>query len=44
MSFYCSEISAKLGATVGSVCICINCLHEVSQAEVFIIHSHGQSV
>jgi len=36
MSFYFSEISAKLGAFVGSVRICINCLHEVSQADVFI--------
>jgi hypothetical protein len=44
VSFYFSEISAKLGAVVGSVRICISCLREVSQADVFIVHSHGQRV
>jgi hypothetical protein len=44
MSFYSSETSAKLGAVVGSVRRCINCLYDVIQVEVFIVHSHGQSV
>jgi GTP-sensing pleiotropic transcriptional regulator CodY len=40
ISFYFSETSAKLGAAVGSVRMCMKCLHEVIQAEVFIVHSH----
>jgi hypothetical protein len=44
MGFYFSETFAKLGAAVGSVRRCIKCLHEVIQAEVFIVHSHGQRI
>jgi len=43
MSFYFSETSAELGAVVGSVRRCVNCLYDVIQVEVFIVHSHGKA-